>query len=91
MLGVGVILLLILQNKDSFIETTNRLSQVLKIDNLKNFFELYNESNNVIYSESINEIADSVTNTIDSFKNSINRPIEEIILNIFEDYIYCMK
>lgn len=87
MLGVGVILLLILQNKDSFIETTSRLSQVLKIDNLKNFFELYNESNNVIYSESINEIADSVTNTIDSFKNNINRPIEEIILNILSNLL----
>ena len=87
MLGVGVILLLILQNKDSFIETTNRLSQVLKIDNLKNFFEIYNESNNVIYSESINEIADSVTNTIDSFKNNINRPIEEILLSILSNLL----
>ena len=64
MLGVGVILLLILQNKDSFIETTSRLSQVLKIDNLKNFFELYNESNNVIYSESINESLEEQCSTV---------------------------
>lgn len=78
-LGIGFLLFLVFQNLDSFVETTKRLSEVLKIDNLKNFFELYNESSTVIYDESIKEIEGAVNDVIDSFQQTTQRPFEEIL------------
>ena len=79
-LGIGILLFLVFQNLDSFVETTKRLSEVLKIDNLKNFFELYNESSSVIYDESIKEIEGAVNDVIDSFQQTTQRPFEEILV-----------
>ena len=81
-LGVGVILLLVFLNIDSFIDTTNRLSQVLKIDSLKNFIEIYNESSTVIYDESINEIQTSVNALVESIKIPEDITFEEVFFNI---------
>ena len=78
-LGIGFLLFLVFQNLDSFVETTKRLSEVLKIDNLKNFFEVYNESSTVIYDESIKEIEGAVNDVIDSFQQTTQRPFEEIL------------
>ena len=78
-LGIGFLLFLVFQNLDSFVETTKRLSEVLKIDNLKNFFEVYNESSIVIYDESIKEIEGAVNDVIDSFQQTTQRPFEEIL------------
>ena len=78
-LGIGFLLFLVFQNLDSFVETTKRLSEVLKIDNLKNFFEVYNESSSVIYDESIKEIEGAVNDVIDSFQATTQRPFEEIL------------
>lgn len=82
MLGVGVILLLVFLNKDSFIDTTNRLSQVLKIDSLKSFIEIYNESSTVIYDESINEIQTSVNALVESIRIPEDITFEEVFFNI---------
>ena len=82
MLGVGVILLLVFLNIDSFIDTTNRLSQVLKIDSLKSFIEIYNESSTVIFEESISEIQTSVNNFIESIKIPEEITFEEVFLNV---------
>lgn len=81
-LGVGVILLLVFLNKDSFIDTTNRLSQVLKIDSLKSFIEIYNESSTVIYDESINEIQTSVNALVESIRIPEDITFEEVFFNI---------
>ena len=78
-LGIGILLFLVFQNLDSFVETTKRLSEVLKIDSLKNFFELYNESSTHIYDESIKEIEGAVNDVIDSFQQTTQRPFEEIL------------
>lgn len=78
-LGIGILLFLVFQNLDSFVETTKRLSEVLKIDSLKNFFEVYNESSSVIYDESIKEIEGAVNDVIDSFQATTQRPFEEIL------------
>ena len=78
-LGIGILLFLVFQNLDSFVETTKRLSEVLKIDSLKNFFELYNESSTIIYDESIKEIEGAVNDVIDSFQTTTQRPFEEIL------------
>ena len=51
----------------------------MKIDNLKNFFEVYNESSTVIYDESIKEIEGAVNDVIDSFQQTTQRPFEEIL------------
>ena len=51
----------------------------MKIDNLKNFFEIYNESSSVIYDESIKEIEGAVNDVIDSFQATTQRPFEEIL------------
>ena len=78
-LGIGILLFLVFQNLDSFVETTKRLSEVLKIDSLKNFFEVYNESSTHIYDESIKEIEGAVNDVIDSFQQTTQRPFEEIL------------
>ena len=81
-LGIGILLFLVFQNLDSFVATTNRLSDILKIDSLKNFFEVYNESSKVIYDESVNEIVDAVGGVIDSFQQTVDRPFEEILAEV---------
>ena len=78
-LGIGILLFLVFQNLDSFVATTKRLSEVLKIDSLKNFFELYNESSTIIYDESIKEIEGAVNDVIDSFQATTQKPFEEIL------------
>ena len=81
-LGIGIFLFLVFQNLDSFVATTNRLSDILKIDSLKNFFEVYNESSTQIYDESVNEIVDAVGGVIDSFQQTVDRPFEEILAEV---------
>ena len=81
-LGIGILLFLVFQNLDSFVATTNRLSDILKIDSLKNFFEVYNESSTQIYDESVNEIVDAVGGVIDSFQQTVDRPFEEILAEV---------
>lgn len=78
-LGIGVLLFLVFQNLDSFVATTNRLSDILKIDSLKNFFEVYNESSTQIYDESIKEIEGAVNGVIDSFNQVSQKPFEELL------------
>ena len=78
-LGIGLLLFLVLNNLDSFVATTNRLSDILKIDSLKNFFEVYNESSTQIYDESIKEIEGAVNNVIDSFNQVSQKPFEELL------------
>ena len=78
-LGIGILLFLVFQNLDSFVATTNRLSDILKIDSLKNFFEVYNESSTQIYDESIKEIEGAVNNVIDSFNQVSQKPFEELL------------
>ena len=78
-LGIGLLLFLVLNNLDSFVATTNRLSDILKIDSLKNFFEVYNESSTQIYDESIKEIEGAVNGVIDSFNQVSQKPFEELL------------
>ena len=78
-LGIGLLLFLVLNNLDSFVATTNRLSDILKIDSLKNFFEVYNESSTQIYDESIKEIEGAVNGVIDSFNQVTQKPLEELL------------
>ena len=78
-LGIGILLFLVFQNLDSFVATTKRLSDILKIDSLKNFFEVYNESSQVIYDESMKEIGEAVGGFVDSFQQTAQRPFEEIL------------
>ena len=86
-LGIGILLFLVFQNLDSFVATTNRLSDILKIDSLKNFFEVYNESSTQIYDESIKEIEGAVNGVIDSFNQVSQRPFEEILGEILLDLL----
>ena len=78
-LGIGILLFLVFQNLDSFVATTNRLSDILKIDSLKNFFEVYNESSTQIYDESMKEIEGAVNGVIDSFNQVSQQPFEELL------------
>ena len=78
-LSTITIILLIIMNLDSFVATTNRLSDILKIDSLKNFFEVYNESSQVIYDESMKEIGEAVGGFVDSIQATTQKPFEEIL------------
>ena len=85
-LGIGLFLFLILHNIYSFVETTNRLKEILNPLELKNFFEIYNEESKVIYEESIKEITEAIESTIDSFQQTVNKPFEEIFIELVESF-----
>ena len=78
-LGVGVILLLVFLNIDSFVASTNRLSEILKIDSLKNFFEVYNENSDIIFEESMDEIGQAIDGAIEHLEEITNKPFGEIV------------
>ena len=86
-LGIGLFLFLILHNIYSFVETTNRLKEILNPFELKNFFEIYNEESKVIYEESIKEITEAIESTIDSFEQTVNKPFEEVFLELLESLL----
>ena len=67
-LGIGLLLFLVLHNLDSFVASTHRLGEILKIDSLRNWFEVYNDTNTVIYDESIQEIETNVNTFIEYAK-----------------------
>lgn len=81
LLGVGAILLLIIFNLDYFVSTTKRLSEVLEIDSLKSWFEVYNDNNNLIYQEAVDEINQHVDQTIEHITNSIDKPFSEVLMD----------
>lgn len=81
-LGIGLFPFLVYLNFSSFAETTNRILEILNPKELKNFFEVYNESSNTIYQESITEIQEAVDNFIGSVNETFSKPIEEILLDI---------
>lgn len=83
-LGLGLILFLILHNLYSFVDTTNRLKEILNPFELKNFFEIYNETSTVIYEESIKEITKAIEGAIESIQEATNKPFEEILLDFLE-------
>ena len=87
-LGIGLFLFLVYIYRNSFINTTNRLSDILDLEHLKNFIERYNSKSNVIYDESIKEIEGAITGTIDSIIETTNKPFDEILadflLNLLE-------
>lgn len=86
-LGIGLFLFLILHNIYSFVETTNRLKEILNPLELKNFFEIYNEESKVIYEESIKEITEAIESTIDSFQETVNKPFEEVFIELLESLL----
>lgn len=87
-LGIGLFLFLVYIYRNSFINTTNRLSDILDLAHLKNFIERYNSKSNVIYDESIKEIEGTISGTIDSIIETTNKPFDEILadflLNLLE-------
>ena len=68
-LGIGLLLFLVLHNLDSFVSSTHRLGEILKIDSLRNWFEVYNDTNTVIYDESIQEIETNVNAFIENIQS----------------------
>ena len=84
-LGIGLALFLVLHNLCSFVETTNRFKEIFNINELKNFFEMYNETSTAIYDESINEIIGAVEGVIDSFEETVDKPFDELLLDLLED------
>lgn len=82
-LEVGLVLLLVLTNLNSFASSINRLGEILKIGSLKNYFELSNESSSVIIEQSVNEIADWVVGKSNEVSNYFNQPFYVIILDLF--------
>ena len=65
-LGIGLLLFLVLHNLDSFVASTHRLGEILKIDSLRNWFEVYNNKNTVILDESIQEIKTNVNTIVEN-------------------------
>ena len=48
-LGIGILLFLITYNLSSFEYTTQRLLSITDISNLKNIFQIYNETSTTIF------------------------------------------
>ena len=84
-LGIVLILFLVFHNLTSFVETTNRLKEIFNINELKNFFEIYNENSKVIYNESINEIVEAIEGFIESIEETANKSYEELLAEFLAD------
>lgn len=82
LLGIVLFLSLVILNIDSFIETTNRLGEILKIDSLKNIFEVYNDKSTIIYEESVSEISTSITSWINQIQETFDKPFEQVLLDV---------
>ena len=63
LLEIGLCLFLVFYNLNSFKISTDRLLDIKDIPNIKNYFQISNENNNVLYKETINDIS----NIIESF------------------------
>ena len=85
-LGIGLLLFLVLHNLDSFVASTHRLGDILKIDSLKNWFEVYNEKNTVIYDESIKEIEENVNTFIENINSVSQISFEEAFFNFLTSF-----
>lgn len=86
-LGVGLFLFLIYWNRNSFIQSTNRLLEILNLNELKSFFEVYNESSQVIYDESIKEITEAAEGFINNVNETFNKPTEDLIYDILNNML----
>lgn len=60
---------------------------IFKAQELKSYFEVFNESSNNIYNESITEITDKVESIINSFKNTTNISFKELLTKILDNII----
>ncbi len=81
-LGIGLFLFLVYLNSSSFVETTNRLLEILNPKELKNFFDIYNESSQIIYDESIKEITEATESFINNVNEAFNKSFEEVLLEM---------
>ena len=76
-LGVGILLLLVFLNIESFKASSIRLCDIGKIDSLRNYFEVYNEKSSSIYDGSINEIGSWINDVINEFNDITSKsPME---------------
>ena len=82
MLGIGVILFLVVINAPRFYDTSCRFLEILDLDNLENFIEIYNNKSTGVIDSSLNEIGDAVEDFVENVTTSINKPFEEIIFEI---------
>ena len=85
-LGIGLLLFLVLHNLDSFVASTHRLGEILKIDSLRNWFEVYNDTNTVIYAESIQEIETNVNTFIENIQSFSSQSLEERFFNFLQGF-----
>lgn len=85
-LGIGLLLFLVLHNLDSFVASTHRLGEILKIDSLRNWFEVYNDTNTVIYDESIQEIETNVNTFIENIQSFSSQSLEERFFNFLQGF-----
>ena len=83
-LGIGLLLFLVLHNLDSFVASTHRLGEILKIDSLRNWFEVYNDTNTVIYQESVQEIETNINTFIENVNNMKDISFEEALTNFLQ-------
>lgn len=83
-LGIGLLLFLVLHNLDSFVASTHRLGEILKIDSLRNWFEVYNDTNTVIYQESVQEIETNINTFIENVSNMKDISFEEALTNFLQ-------
>ena len=85
-LGIGLLLFLVLHNIDSFVTSTHRLGEILKIDSLKNWFEVYNNQNTVIHDEAIQEIETNVNTIIENVEATSKLTFEEMLVNFLTNF-----
>ena len=82
MLGIGVILFLVVINAPRFYDTSCRFLEILDLDNLENFIEIYNNKSTGVIDSSLNEIGDAVEDFVENVTTSVNKPFEEILFEI---------
>jgi len=85
-LGVGILLLLVFLNLESFKASSIRLCEIGKIDSLRNYFEVFNESSSTIYDESINEIGQWIEDVIIEFEEISSKTPSEYLESFLEGF-----
>ena len=86
-LVLSVMIILVILNKNSFIETSKRFMEVFNITNVKCFFEAHLENSSIIYEEIVAEATSNFAEWINSIINTFTNtePFLDRLLNLISN------
>ena len=91
-LVLSVMIILVILNKNSFIETSKRFMEVFNITNVKCFFEAHLENSSIIYEEIVDEATSNFAEWINSIINTFTNtePFLDRLLNLISNIMIAL-